>query len=283
MSKQIKVLAVFVFAIAFIVTGCKNNNSPVSPIPGSSAPANSTVLLRAQTYTPAALRNDAVKIKKVGSSTYIQFPIVSGSLDVQSAWVNFKNLVIEENSGFDGQGNGGYDGQGDGGAQTEGTDVNAPGPFSLDLSSGTASLGSFLVHAGTFKKVDFQLTPNSADPYLGKTIVISGSYTPTSGSAVPFTLKSDLTSQMQLPLANGGVTVIADSTVSLNIIIDLPGLFNGMDFSTAAVTNGQILIDSQNNAALLTHFETNLHQYVEADGEGGGTEPGGEGEGGGEG
>ncbi len=284
MYNKIKSLALFAIFVSLALVGCKNNSSPVSPF--SSTP-NSNLLMKVHSYAKADLRADIVKIKNVGASTYIQFPLLSGNLDVQSALVHFKNLVIEENSGFDGQGNGGYDGQGDGGSQVEGTDVTSPGPYSIDISSGSASLGSFLVHAGTFKKVDFQLTPNAADPYLGKTIVISGVYTPTSGAAVPFTLKSGLASQMQLPLANGGITVAADSTVSVDIVIDLHGLFNGLDFSTAVVTNGQILIDSQNNAALLSAFETNLHRYIDAEGtEGGGegTEGGGEGtEGGGEG
>jgi hypothetical protein len=278
MYQKIKTLAALAVIFAFAITGCKNNSSPLSPL--TSSP-NAQAMLKVHSFNPAHIGSDAVKVKNSGSHTYINFPITSGSLDVQHAYFNFKDLVVEENSGFDGEQTGENN---DGANDTLGTtgetpDITVPGPFSVDLSSGTASIGSFDVYPGTFKKVNFKLVPNSADPFWGKTIVISGLYTPQGGSAIPFTLKSDVNSQLQLPLANGGIVATSNSTVSLDIVIDLPVLFNSVDFSTATVSNGQILIDSQNNAALLSSFETNLQKYIDAE-NGKGGEVGGESEGG---
>lgn len=267
MYNKIKILAAFVFASAVLLTGCKSNSSPVTPYSGTSitpysGTSSSNLLMKVYPYRFVALKTGAVKIKKLGTATYIQFPITGGTLDVQNAYVNFKNLVVEENSGFDGQQTG-ENGTGDTGDQgdpeSDTQNITAPGPFSIDIASGSASLGNFSVYPGTFKKVDFQLAANSASPYFGNTIVIGGTYTPTSGTAIPFTLKSGLTAQLQLHIANGGITVATNSSVAINIVIDLPGLFNNINFSSATVTNGQILIDSQNNTLLLSAFESALN------------------------
>lgn len=264
MNGKIKYLAVFTVVIALTITGCKSNNSPVTPF-GSTPSSN--LLMKVHSYNPSYSGKDAVKFIKSGKATYVQFPTVGGTLDVSSALMNFQNLKIEENSGFDGQyqGNNNSGDQKEGGPEVESPDVTISGPFSVDMSSGTASIGSFNVYPGTFKKVDFQLVSNSADPYFGKTIVISGTYSANGGTAIPFALKSGVSSQLQLPLANGGISVTANSTVSINIIIDLPGLFNNLDFSSAKVANGEILIDAQNNSALLSAFENNLTKYVDAE------------------
>jgi len=262
MYNKTKIFAAFVFSLALILTGCKSNNSPVTPF-GSTSSSN--LLMKVVPYHSAAINTQAVKVKNMGTQVYIQFPITGGTVDVQNAYVNFKNLVVEENSGFDGQqtgenGTGGTDGTGDtGGTESNSPNITAPGPFSIDIASGSASLGNFSVYPGTFKKVDFQLTPNSASPYFGNTIVISGTYTPTSGTAIPFTLKSGLAAQLQLHIANGGITVTTNSSVAINIVIDLPGLFNQINFSSATITNGQILIDNQNNNLLLSVFQAALN------------------------
>jgi len=267
MYNKIKALTLFAAIVTLTITACKSNDSPNAPL--MSSPSGN-LLMKIHSFNPSKIGTDALKIKTVGSQTYIQFPITGGTLDLQSAMLNFKDLVIEENSGYDGEqtGDNNSGNDGDGGTEGEAPDITAPGPFSVDLSSGTASIGSFDVYTGTFKKVDFKLVSNSADPFFGKTIVISGVFTPDGSTAIPFTLKSDVSSQLQLPLANGGIVVAANSTVSIDIVIDLPSLFNSVDFSSASVTNGRILIDSQNNSPLLNEFETNLNSYIDAEDDG---------------
>lgn len=262
MYKQAKILFSFLLVIAITLTGCKSNNSPTTPASGT---ASSSLLMKAHSFNPAKV--DAVNRVSAGSKTFIQFPVSGGIIDVQMAMFSFKNLVIEENSGFDGeqQGDNNSGDQNEGGPEVETPDITAPGPFSVDLSNGTASIGNFDVYPGTFKKVNFKLEPNAADPYLGKTIVISGTYTAVGGTAVPFKLRSAVASQIQLPLANGGIVVAANSTVSINIVFDLPSLFSNIDLSTATVANGEILIDTQNNSTLLSAFENNLTKYVDAE------------------
>lgn len=264
MYSKIKIIATITVIVVFTFTGCKNDNSLNAPIGGSPS---SKLAMKIHAYNPTMLGSEVVKIKTVGNQTYVQFPITGGTLDVQSAMLNFKDLVIEENSGFDGeqQGENNSGEQNDGGSELETPDITSAGPFVIDLSNGNALIGSFDVYPGTFKKVNFSLSPNSAEPFLGQTIVISGTYTQDGGTIIPFTLKSDIIAQLQLPLANGGVVVSANSTVSISIIVDLPSLFNSVNFTSATSTNGEISIDSQNNSALLSRFETNLNTYIDAE------------------
>jgi len=246
------IFGLLALSISFF-TGC-NKTGPVSPTNGSLSKSST-------------LKISATPVHKTTPVNLASIPVTGGTIDLQVAWINFKDLVIQENSGFDGEQQGEHhDGnQNDGGPETENPDITAPGPFTVDISSGNSLIGSFQVYPGTFKKVDFTFTPNPNDPFFGKTIVMSGQFTPTVGSPVPFTLKSDFSSQIQQLIANGGIIIPADSTVEINVVFDLAGWFSSVDFSNAVVTNGEILIDSQNNQPLLAAFEAQLTAYVDVE------------------
>lgn len=264
MLNKIKILTALAMGTIFILTACKSNNMPTAPT--NSIQKSSTVLLSMN-----SIKNPKVKLNtnEAGRTSSVTFDVIGGTLDLTQALINFKNLRIEENSGYDGEQQGdhqdGDQNDNEGGTESETPDVTAPGPFSADLSAGLTTIGNFSVPAGTFKKVDFNLTPNSADPFFGKTIVMNGNFSPTQGSSIPFTLKSELLAQLQLQIANGGITVQKDSTVNIDIVIDLPALFSNLDLSSAQIVNGELSIDSQHNAALLTTFEANIAKYIDAE------------------
>lgn len=217
----------------------------------------------------------AVKTRGTLKSALTSGPIQlsSGTLELTSANINISNLQIEENSGNDveqqggDQQLGGTDKNEGAESKNEGTDgkegkdsedILLQGPFSLDISGGEAVIGQVDVYPGTFKKVDFSFQVNSNAPFNGHSIAINGSYVATNGSKTPFILYSDFAKQIQLPLANGGITLQSNSTVSISIVFDLNNWLGSLDFQGAATNNGQIVIDNMNNASMLTAFETKV-------------------------
>ena len=139
-------------------------------------------------------------------------------------------------------------------------DILAAGPFALDISSGQALIGTFDIYTGTFRQIDFTYTPVN-----GKSVVISGEFTANAGSPVLFSLESAFAEQVQMLLSNDGVTVASDSTVELTVVFDLAAWIADLDFSSAQLTDGQILINGSINPELLAVFEAKLAQYVEVE------------------
>ena len=99
----------------------------------------------------------------------------------------------------------------------------------------------------------------------GNSIIVNGTYHKSDGSVLPVILKSDFNKQIQLPLADGGITVTANSSVTVSIVLDIPSWLNSLDLSSAVVSNNEILIDKINNKELLQLFETNLTSNIEVE------------------
>jgi len=241
-------LALSLVVILFItISGCKKDNAGVKSV-------------------TLNVKSSAVK---AGTATSLEIPLQIGALSVLSANVNIADVKIEENSGEENQqgenNTGGNDNEGSN-SEADNGDIGLPGPFALDISSGTSSLGQVSVYPGTFKKVNFQFIANTANPFNGKTIVISGNYIKPDGSIVPFTINSGFSEQVQLLIANGGIVATANSTQDIMILFDLNAWLN-LDFAGAQVTNGQIVIDNNNNVALLNSFNANVAANIDAENE----------------
>jgi hypothetical protein len=121
------------------------------------------------------------------------------------------------------------------------------------------------VYPGTFKKVDFTFLINDQAGFGGNSIIVDGSYQKTDGTILHVVLKSDFNQQVQLPLANGGITAVPNSIVTLSILLDIPAWINSLDLSSAVVSNNEILIDKTNNKELLKLFEANLTSSIEVE------------------
>lgn len=247
-TRKIVMLALSLVVILFItISGCKKDNAGVKSV-------------------TLNVKSSAVK---AGTATSLEIPLQIGALSVLSANVNIADVKIEENSGEENQqgenNTGGNDNEGSN-SEADNGDIGLPGPFALDISSGTSSLGQVSVYPGTFKKVNFQFIANTANPFNGKTIVISGNYIKPDGSIVPFTINSGFSEQVQLLIANGGIVATANSTQDIMILFDLNAWLN-LDFAGAQVTNGQIVIDNNNNVALLNSFNANVAANIDAENE----------------
>jgi len=235
--------------------------------PTSSPPLSFTSLQK----TSMIVMKAAAKLSSASSMS--AFPVPGGSLNVQSALLNIEKFRIEENTGFDGQQQGGANDNDKGssekkdspGAENDTPDIIITGPFSIDISSNEVFLDSVAAYPGTFKKVNFTLIPNTSPPFNGKTIIINGEFVPTNGAAIAVTIKSEFAKEIQTRIAGGGITVADNSIVPVVVTFDLAGMFNNVDFGSAQVKNGEIIVDNVSNAALLTVFETNLTKYVEVE------------------
>jgi hypothetical protein len=241
--------------ILFIVSGCAKD---------SNLTKSSLLTVDLSTVKSAALNNTGTK----GTATSV--------FTLNSAKISISDLVIEENSGNDVEQQGNHnDGGNDGGKDTENNtanealgengDVTLPGPYMLDVLNGSLSIDQVAVYPGTFRTVDFNFNVSNEAAFGGNSIVVKGSYQKSDGTAVPVTLRSDFSLQVQLPIADPGIIVASNSSVTITIIIDIPSWINKLDLSSAIVVNNEIIIDKTNNPGLLKLFEANLASLIEVE------------------
>lgn len=196
----------------------------------------------------------------------------SNGFTLNSVKISIANLIVEENSGNDVEQQGDHnDGDGDNenndkeGQNAENADVSLPGPYILDVIDNIVIIDKVDVYPGTFKKVDFTFLANDEAGFEGNSIIVNGSYQKADGTVIPVILKSGFDKQVQLPLADGGIIVAANSTVTLSIVLDISAWINNLDLSSAVISNNEILIDKTNNQELLTLFEANLTSDIEVE------------------
>lgn len=238
----------FLILISFIFSGCKNENSGT---PG-------TLILEAG--SPKLMLKSGTLVSAGGATL---------KLDVVT--VEIKNLIVEENSGSDNQNQVG-DQSGDttetsvdsgekasSNAAADSGDLHLTGPFVLDVTNNTASIDQVSVLPGTYKKVDFEFYPGTENN--GHSIFISGTFTNSQGVCVPFTLVSNATDAIQLPLS--GISVSSGGTTTISIVFDVNNWLNDLDFNTATQANGQIAISSAENTGLYQAFMSVLAQHID--------------------
>lgn len=243
---------VIIAVILFLASGCAKDNSNLTK--------SSLLAVDLSTVKSAVLNNTGTK----GTET--------SAFTLNSAKISISDLVIEENSGNDVEqqgdhNDGGNDAEtsGDNEAGGEKDDVILPGPYMLDVLNGSLSIDQVAVYPGTFKKVDFKFNVSNEATFGGNSIVVKGSYQKSDGTAVPVTLRSDFSQQVQLPIANGGIKVAANSTITLTIVLDIQSWISNIDLSGAILTNNEIIIDKTVNADLLILFESNLVSSIEVE------------------
>ncbi|GEM_PF-3329355 len=218
-------------------------------------PANAQPLSKSSTI---ALKT-GIKSNQSASS----IPIAGGSLELTSAYFNLDKLVIQENSGFDGEQQGNHNDGNNNGSETESSDITVNGPLQFDIVNGDVSIGNVSVYPGIFKKVNVYLSLNSAAPFNGNSIFVTGNFHKSDGTIVPFEIKSQYNSMYETLIANGGITVLTNQTVEIKLSFDLMKLFQNLDLSNAVITNNKIIIDSNNNTNILSVFDANLSQSID--------------------
>ncbi|MFY9153229.1 MAG: hypothetical protein WAO52_14530 [Prolixibacteraceae bacterium] len=235
----------FIILVSMVFSSCKNE----------------------QSGAPGTLQLKASSNQTLKSAT-IAF-VNGASITLDAAKVEIKNLRIEENSGNDNQsgnqsGNDGKDGNEKSSKSEAGDagDIILAGPYLVDILSGTGSIDQVTVLPGTYKKVDFDFATGSENN--GHSIVLSGTFTNALGTAIPFKLTSEIAETVQLPLAGNGVQIISGGIVSISILFDVNNWINKLDLNTAAVNNGEIIINSSENQELYLTFKTEVMKNIEA-------------------
>lgn len=189
----------------------------------------------------------------------------SGDLEITSAKVTIADIHIEENSGNDNEDEGDLDNdeqnENEKESDNEGpeSDIVLDGPYVLELTNNLSIISDVQVFPGTYKKVNFRFASGPDDA-----IIIKGKYT-YSGVTTPFTLSSAFDQPIQLLLANGGIIVAANTTKDIDIVFDTDSWLETLDFSAATITNGEVIIDKNNNPQILAGFEAVLKQYIDAE------------------
>jgi len=216
----------------------------------------------------------AVDVTSVSKNASLISTGSAASFEISLFKISISDVVVEENSGNDVEQKGNHnDGKNDNesdngsesGSESDNGDIILNGPFVVDVINGTASLNEVNVYPGTFKKVDFTFLPNSGAEFDGHSVILNGNYKTSDGTVIPVTLKSSFDQQVQIALANGGVSVPANSTVTLSIVLDAQAWMESIDLANATVSNNEIIIDENNNSGLLSQFNANLLSKVEVE------------------
>ncbi len=248
MSKPHSSLMAALAALAFVLaaSGCHS----VAPNPQKTT----HVLL-----SVTAFHSDANELRG------IQLP--SGTLDVTAARVYVGGFSIQENSGDQNVGGG----DGEQGGEQELPDIAVNGPFDLDVANGSAFIDTVAVYPGVFRKTDVEFATSGQSPYDGMSILIGGTYTPDTGTAKSFALRSAFTNQTECGLVGDSIVVQNDTVVPVSVVLDAPCWLSGLDFAHAQVSGDSILVDVSHNPDLLAAFEAALSNNDEgSNGENGG-------------
>lgn len=236
----------FILMVTMLFSSCKND--------ASEAPG--TLQLK------AGSQNQGLKSASITS--------VNGSILLNAATVEIKNLRVEENSGNDIQ-NGDQSADANDNEKekssksenNEGGDLMLSGPYLLDILNGSASIDQVTVQPGTYKKVDFDFFAGPENS--NHSIELSGIFTNAQGIAIPFTLTSEFAETVQLPLAGNGVQVSSGGLSTISILFDVNNWLGKLDLNTATPDNGHISITKDKNTGLYIAFLSELSKHIEID------------------
>ncbi len=222
--------------------------------------------------TSLALQKSGTMLMKIGiavpNSQSGRIPVPGGYITVDSLMINLQRIQIQENSGFQGEQQGEHSDPDGGGSEGERGDIVISGPLALEISSGLAAIGPVPVYAGTFLQTDLHFAPSPLPPLNGNAIVVRGTYIRTDSTHISLTMLSRYSNVVETRIANGGIIVPRDSTVTVRLTFNLNSWFGTVPFNNAQLTNGRIIVDQSNNTQLLTVFETNLRGSAEEELEG---------------
>jgi hypothetical protein len=135
------------------------------------------------------------------------------------------------------------------------------GPYLLDIFNGTASIDEVPIQPGAYKKVEFEFFAGPDNN--NHSLALSGTFTNAQGVPVPFTLTSEFSEIIHLPLVGRGLKVNSGNIISITILFDVSTWLNKLDFNTANQTNGKICITKEENRELYNAFLAQVSQHID--------------------
>jgi hypothetical protein len=248
-SLVLRLILTFTIGIALIVmvmmifSGCTNNRS------------GAIGTLQLQADTPKSFLR-AENLAAIG-----------GAITLKSVQVEIKNLRIVRNSVPKNQNN---NESGDSGIHFgidekiglgNMADSLLTGPYLLNILSGTASIDEVPIQTGIYKKFEFEYFAGPDNN--NHSIALSGTFTNAQGVPVPFTLTSEFSEIIHLPLVGRGLKVNSGNIISLTILFDVSKWLHKLDFNTANQTNGEIFITKDENRDLYNVFLAQVSKHID--------------------
>ena len=219
--------------------------------------------------TPGTLRLKAASFKQ--GQSLKSASALAGDINITKAVVNIQDLVIEENSGENGnsqQGNNDKGSDGKDGAEKaknsaeDGGDLKLAGPFVLDITNTATQIDNVMLQPGTYRKVDFKFVPGTA--FDTHSILIEGTVK-LNNTMVSFSIVVDTDNTVQLPLAGNGLSIASGISSTLSIVFDVNLWIKNLDFSTATLNNNSIKISSAENQVLYDSFIKALVENIDVE------------------
>ena len=146
------------------------------------------------------------------------------------------------------------------------TEYDFKGDYSIDLLTGisTPSLGFSEFLPGMYNKFESETAPVLPG---GKSVSVKGSYANTGTAPVIFEFSS--TNEFEFEFESDSGFILTEGTIfDMLININLPSLFQGIDFSKATANgNGVIVINETTNSSLASVIKNNIDKVAEMEDE----------------
>lgn len=169
----------------------------------------------------------------------------SSSIQVQSAIAFLEEVELEKEVGND----------------DDELEIDIEGRFRVDLLTGLSSpeIPTAQIEPGNYHELELEFGDEDRQAFE-----ISGTYTDTSGQIFNFTLSTIAELEFEIEAEGNGLVIPADYFVTLNVNFPVASALNNLDWNSANVGTGNtILINQQNNSALLAAFLQNLNLQVD--------------------
>lgn len=160
------------------------------------------------------------------------------------------------------------------------TEVDVEGPFVIDLVAGTVTpeIPSAVLGEDRYTSVwiglyrtgneddDDVVLVDSNDPLYGYSLVVSGEWTPTSGTPRTVTVTSTAATEFEIATgaAGGALQFQAGRTNPVLVAFNTEQWFSGVDFTTIAAGSDPVVLDAASaslstaDAAILAAFQANV-------------------------
>lgn len=142
-------------------------------------------------------------------------------------------------------------------------EIDIEGLYTFDLMTGisTPAFPTALVPAGTYHELEIEMGDES-DTIVA--LCIEADYQDTSGTTIPITI--NITGEVEFEIEDtAGIQITTTQINNILVLIDLNTIIGSIDWSTATVTNNEILVDKQNNQTIYEEILEMLNEEVELD------------------
>ena len=140
------------------------------------------------------------------------------------------------------------------------------GPKKIDLFNLNSIVGSMTLQPGIYDEISVKVIAYKADAGNSPVFYLSGSYTNSSGTAIPIVIIVNEDFMFKVKLEGSQLDAVNDYSTLINL--NLSKLMANVlisDLTAASLTNGKIIISSTSNVALYDKINTNVSTCAESE------------------